>query len=338
MFPVNIDFWIFHFRGYEGHWALATLIMGYFYQRHRSLKSGYSQEWFDQAWGISILSGFFFARFFHFAFWDQKAFLENPIIFFTATGGFAIFGGTIGTAFGAFVYCQITKKNFLHWCDSLMVPLTLGLCFSRLSCFLNGDAYGLPTSLPWGLVFSENSDAWMGEWYAIYPYYRDAENPLAILSQIFAPYVNLADIPIPEKVSHLRGLGFHNLADLSTLYPPVAGADFKTKLLELGLVPFPVVYPKVHPTQLYEVFLMFIVLFFMLRIEKYSWSQNLMFFFFWVFYGLVRFFIEIFRGDRHLFLGNLTYAQVIALTITVISGLILFVRLKNIKKQEPRIS
>ncbi len=315
MFPVNIDFWIFHFRGYEGHWAVGILILGYFYQRARSLKAGYNLDWYNTAWAWAIISGFIFARVFHFLFWDTKQFFSNPLILFTSTGGFAILGGTIGTAFGAWVYCQYTKVNFLHWCDSLMIPLTLGLVLSRFSCFFNGDAYGLPTASIFGVTFSENSDAWMGEWRSLHQYYALDPNPLSVISQIFAPYVNLVDMPIPDSMANLRTLGYQNLADLTRLYPPTATGDYQKELMALGLIPFPVVYPKVHPTQLYEVFNMFVILLAMYRIEKFDFSKERMFFIFWFFYGFNRFVIEFFRGDRNLALGNLTYAQVISLSI-----------------------
>ncbi len=317
MFPVNLDFWIFHFRGYEGHWAVAILILGYFYQRSRSLKAGYNEDWYNKAWGYAIISGMIFARVFHFLFWDTKVFLDNPLIIITAKGGFAILGGTIGTAFGAWVYCQYTKVNFLHWCDSLMIPLTLGLAISRFSCFLNGDAYGLPTASIFGVTFSEASDAWMAEWQSLHSYYALDPNPLAIISQIFSGYVNLSDIPLPSSLNHLQTKGFHSLADLAVLYPPTASGDYQKELISLGLYPFPVIYPRVHPAQLYEVFIMSLVLLAMYKIETFSFSKERMFFVFWLFYGVNRFIIEFFRGDRNLAIGTLTYAQVISLSIVV---------------------
>jgi prolipoprotein diacylglyceryltransferase len=328
MFPVNIDFWIFHFRGYEGHWAIAVLIMGYFYQRSRSLKAGYQLDWYNKAWGYAILSGMVFARVFHFVFWDTKAFLENPSIIITSTGGFAILGGTIGTAFGAWVYCKYTKVNFLHWCDSLMIPLTLGLAISRFSCFFNGDAYGLPTGSMFGVTFSENSDAWMGEWRSLHQYYAMDPNPLAVISQIFSSFINLGDIPLPSSLAHLHAKGFHNLADLTVLYPPTATGDYKKELIALGLFPFPVIYPKVHPAQLYEVVIMSFVLMAMYKVETFSFSKERMFFIFWLFYGVNRFIIEFFRGDRNLAIGTLTYAQVISLGIVFFAIVGFFIKTK----------
>ena len=323
MYPVNIDFWIFHFRGYEGHWALLILLFGYFYQKRRSVQAGYDLEWYNAAWSISIFSGFFFARLFHFLFWDQKNFYENPFLFFSSQGGFAILGATMGTALGAYIYCIYTKKDFLHWCDCLMLPLTIGLCVSRISCFLNGDAYGLPTASIFGITFSEESDAWMNEWRNLHQIYANHPDPLGIISQIFRDYVNLRDIPIPDSYLHLKKMGIENLADLSKFYPPTAKGNYQDNLKNMGLIPFPVIYPKVHPTQLYEIGILFISTLLLIHIEKKSWSKRKLFFIFWIFYGFNRFIIEIFRGDRNLFFKNFTNAQVICLIIILIASIAL---------------
>ncbi|MBP9888428.1 MAG: prolipoprotein diacylglyceryl transferase [Leptospiraceae bacterium] len=315
MFPVNIDWFFFQFRGYEGHWAVGVLLLGYFHQRCRSLKAGYKLEWYNTAWAVAILTAIVFARIFHFVFWDTKNFLQNPIILLTSTGGFAVLGATIGTAFGAWAYCKKTGVDFLAWCDCLMVPLTLGLAISRISCFLNGDAYGLPTASIFGVTFSEDSDAWMAEWRYLHQFYANQEDPLAVISQLFRNYVNLGDMPLPDSLNHLKALGIQNLAELTKYYPPTATGNYKAELVKLGLSPFPVIYPKVHPTQLYETGIMSFVLYLMYKIEKLDWSKRKLFFIFWIFYGLNRFIIEFFRGDRNLILGNLTYAQVITLII-----------------------
>lgn len=325
MFPVNIDWYFIQFRGYEGHWAVGVLILGYFLQRNRSIKAGYKLDWFNMAWAVAILSAIFFARLFHFVFWDTKNFLQNPFLLFYPSGGFAILGATVGTALGAWLYCKKTGVDFLSWCDCLMVPLTVGLAISRMACFLNGDAYGLPTASIFGVSFSENSDAWMAEWKYLHQFYVNSEDPLAVISQMFSKYVNLGDMPLPNSLAHLKELGISNLAELTRYYPPTATGDYKSELVKLGLSPFPVIYPKVHPTQLYEMGIMTIVLYIMYKIDKKEWAKRKQFFIFWIFYGSNRFIVEFFRGDRNLIFGNITYAQMISLSIVffAILGLLL---------------
>ncbi|MCP5501197.1 MAG: prolipoprotein diacylglyceryl transferase [Leptospiraceae bacterium] len=318
MYPVNIEWKFIKFYGYEGHWALLTLVIGFFYQRYNSLKNGYSEDWFISAYSYSILLGFIFARLFHFLFWDTQLFLQDPLIIFKPSGGFAILGGTIGTGLGGYLYCKRTGKDFFHWCDSLMSPIAICLAISRISCFLNGDAYGTPTNSFLGVVFSEDSIDWTSEWKLLHRQYALLPDPLAFLSQHFRQYLNLADIPLPKSLSHLRAEGISNLAELTRFYPPNVSGDYLTVLKSKGLFPFPVIYPPVHPTQLYESFIMFLAFFIIFKLEKITLAKRKLFFIFWVLYGLNRLVIEIFRGDRNVVFFNFTYAQLISM------GLIIF--------------
>ncbi len=68
---------------------MGILALGYYLQRKRSLAAGFSLEWFQTAWFVSILSGMVFARLFHFIFWDTENFLANPSIILSSFGGFA---------------------------------------------------------------------------------------------------------------------------------------------------------------------------------------------------------------------------------------------------------
>lgn len=315
MYPVNIDFGFIKFYGYEGHWALGVLVFGFFYQRYNCLKAGYTSDWFIRAYTISIITGFIFARLFHFLFWDTNSFFQNPLIFFTQGGGFAVLGGTVGTGLGGYLICKIDKKDFLTWCDSLMLPIIIGLSISRISCFLNGDAYGSPTDSIFGLVFSEDSVDWTAKWKSIHYLYTNSQNPLAIISQIFIHQVNLSDIPLPNSLSHIKQTGCFNLACLNIYYPPIAKGDYIKNLVELKLYPFPVVYPPVHPTQLYESILLFFGYIFMIKIQNKVFFKRKLFFVFWAYYAFSRFVVEIFRGDRNILFSDFTYAQVICILI-----------------------
>ncbi|MCE9596613.1 MAG: prolipoprotein diacylglyceryl transferase [Spirochaetia bacterium] len=322
MHPVNINLSFFHAFGYEGHWALMTLVVGFFYQRAKSVQAGYSKDWFISAYSFAILMGFVFARLFHFMFWDTETFLKNPLVVFHAGGGFAILGGTIGTGFGGWVYSRWTGVNFLHWCDSLMTPICLSLALGRLACFLNGDAYGLPTALPWGVTFSSLSSDWMREWQSLHSLYATSPDPLGVLSRIFSSYVTLHDLPLPQTLAGLQSQGVHNIGDLAKFYPPNANLS-QTQLATLGLYPFPIVTPKVHPAQLYETILMLIGYVFIMFAEKQPWCKQRTFFLFWIVYGINRLLIETVRGDRNLALAGLTYAQLISILL-IVSGIFAF--------------
>ncbi len=323
MAPVHLEFLGLRFHGYEGHWAFLALLLGFYYQRAKSQAAGYSNDWFVSAYSAAVLTGFIFARLFHFLFWDTQAFLRDPSLLIRPGGGFAILGGTVGTAVGGWIYCRKTGVNFLHWCDSLMAPICLCLALGRLACFLNGDAYGLPSALPWAVSFSENSTDWMGQWNALHPLYATDPQPLGVLAHIFGNYVQLKDIPLPGALSALHAEGVSNLADLARYYPPLANLS-TAELARKGLVPFPVVVPRVHPAQLYELCIMLAAYGLIVFAQTRTWGRQRLFFLFWICYGLNRFVIEMFRGDRNVAFASLTYAQVISLLLAAAGAISMF--------------
>ncbi|MBS3812698.1 prolipoprotein diacylglyceryl transferase [Candidatus Bipolaricaulota bacterium] len=71
--------------------------------------------------------------------------------------GLAIHGGLIGGLIGLSVYVKIKDVPFWDFADALAPALILGQAIGRVGNFLNGDAYGFPTDLPWGVRFKANT-------------------------------------------------------------------------------------------------------------------------------------------------------------------------------------
>ncbi|MFQ5428102.1 MAG: prolipoprotein diacylglyceryl transferase [Thermodesulfobacteriota bacterium] len=74
-------------------------------------------------------------------------------------GGLAIHGGIAGGIIAAWIYLRRKKISFWQLSDCVAPALILGQAFGRFGNFMNGDAHGVPTALPWGLVFSPESAA-----------------------------------------------------------------------------------------------------------------------------------------------------------------------------------
>lgn len=67
------------------------------------------------------------------------------------TGGIAIHGAIVGALLGAFIYTRLNKLNFLEWIDLGAPCMAIGQAIGRWGNFFNQEAYGRPTTLPWGL-------------------------------------------------------------------------------------------------------------------------------------------------------------------------------------------
>lgn len=64
-------------------------------------------------------------------------------------GGLAIYGGIIGGVVTAYVFCKKRKINFLDLLDYIVPFLALGQGIGRWGNFINVEAYGIETNLPW---------------------------------------------------------------------------------------------------------------------------------------------------------------------------------------------
>ena len=67
-------------------------------------------------------------------------------------GGLAIYGGVIGAAATVIIYCRAKKISLGSVLDMLAVGLLIGQSIGRWGNFVNGEAFGAATSLPWGMT------------------------------------------------------------------------------------------------------------------------------------------------------------------------------------------
>ena len=76
-------------------------------------------------------------------------------------GGSVSIGVLFGAIFGAFVYSKRAKLDFLVMLDLFAPYFALSSAIGRIGCFLRGCCFGIPTSLPWGILYGAGSLASM---------------------------------------------------------------------------------------------------------------------------------------------------------------------------------
>ncbi|NLF35417.1 MAG: prolipoprotein diacylglyceryl transferase [Clostridiales bacterium] len=64
-------------------------------------------------------------------------------------GGLAIYGAVIAGVLTVFIFTKIRKLSFAAWADMGCLGLLIGQAVGRWGNFVNGEAYGGPTALPW---------------------------------------------------------------------------------------------------------------------------------------------------------------------------------------------
>ncbi len=70
-------------------------------------------------------------------------------------GGMSWFGGLVGGLVAGLIVVRIKRLPVMPLLSAAAPALTLGQAVGRIGCFLVGDDYGRPTSLPWGIAFPQ---------------------------------------------------------------------------------------------------------------------------------------------------------------------------------------
>jgi phosphatidylglycerol---prolipoprotein diacylglyceryl transferase len=154
MFPIHLDLGFRRFYFYEGLYFLIAIVVAYLWAAKRIRRYGLSEDQFWRALIGALIGMLIGARLFHFIFWQPSLLVSRPLVFFNYwDGGLSITGGLAGGIGGASLAFIKRKERFLEYFAVLSPAVLLGQAIGRIGCFMNGDAWGIPTSLPWGLRF-----------------------------------------------------------------------------------------------------------------------------------------------------------------------------------------
>jgi len=84
--------------------------------------------------------------------WEQLA--ANPLsLLMVWQGGMSFHGGLIGVAVLLVWYARHLRRPLLEMMDFVAPLVPIGLGAGRVGNFINGELWGLPTDLPWGMVY-----------------------------------------------------------------------------------------------------------------------------------------------------------------------------------------
>lgn len=80
--------------------------------------------------------------------WEE--FKDDPLsVLYIWNGGLAIYGGVIGAIVGIIVLAKVKKKNVFAIFDLTSLGFLIGQSIGRWGNFMNREAYGGETTLPW---------------------------------------------------------------------------------------------------------------------------------------------------------------------------------------------
>ena len=152
-------------RWYGLFFALGLFMAGW-YVWVQFKRQGVPQGVFEELFIYVFIGIFVGARLGHCLFYETAYYMEHPLemllpINFLPNGewefigyqGMASHGGGVGLIVTLLIYGWRKSISFLPAMDIIAVSTPLCGAFIRLGNFMNGEIVGIPTSLPWGVVF-----------------------------------------------------------------------------------------------------------------------------------------------------------------------------------------
>jgi phosphatidylglycerol:prolipoprotein diacylglycerol transferase len=92
-------------------------------------------------------------------FYNTSVLWTDPLEVFKAWhGGMSFHGGLIGVSIGLMLFARLNKVDVLRLGDLTAPCVPIGLFFGRIANFINGELWGRPTHLPWGIIFPRAGD------------------------------------------------------------------------------------------------------------------------------------------------------------------------------------
>jgi len=89
-------------------------------------------------------------------FYEPSYYLANPgDIIAVWKGGMAFHGALVGCLIAIWVFARRNGVSPWSTGDLVTAAVPIGLFFGRIANFINGELFGRPTTVPWGMVFPE---------------------------------------------------------------------------------------------------------------------------------------------------------------------------------------
>ena len=148
--PLQIRWYgLMYLFGFATGWLLAR-------KRAKNPASGWTPAQVDDFITWCVMGLVIGARLGYVLFYDLGVYLKDPLAIFQIwQGGMSFHGGLLGLCAVVWLFGRRHGKSFLQIADFLAPLAPPGLFFGRIGNFINGELWGAPTSLPWGVLFPD---------------------------------------------------------------------------------------------------------------------------------------------------------------------------------------
>lgn len=159
VFP-NIDPVAFSFGPLHVHWYGLMYLIGFAaawglaHYRSKHYQLGWNAEQISDLVFFSALGVIIGGRLGYMLFYNFPELVHKPWTLFKIwEGGMSFHGGLLGVIAALWLLSFKLGKSFLQISDFVAPLVPVGLAAGRLGNFINGELWGRPTDMPWGMVF-----------------------------------------------------------------------------------------------------------------------------------------------------------------------------------------
>ncbi|MBT4937196.1 hypothetical protein HON22_04740 [Candidatus Peregrinibacteria bacterium] len=153
MYPILFHIYGFEFYTYPIVIFIGILVSSYVFIRLCFSKKLMIDFFSDYLW-LFAGSSFVFARIGGILETPYAYTLEPIKILNVLDGGYNFYAGILGFLVSFLLVSSLKKENFWKWMDTLSLSFLLFTLFLFIAEFLAGKNYGLPSDLPWAIVFN----------------------------------------------------------------------------------------------------------------------------------------------------------------------------------------
>ena len=148
-----------HVRWYGLLFAVGFLF-GYNHGEKMFKHENIDLKWLESLFIYLIVATIIGARLGHVLFYGWGYYSQHPIeILYVWQGGLASHGGVLGIIIAMFIWSKYVSKRSILWVlDRVVVPSVFVAALIRLGNLMNSEIYGIPTTLPWGVIFERNHE------------------------------------------------------------------------------------------------------------------------------------------------------------------------------------
>tara|TARA_B100001173_G_scaffold302427_1_gene304120 strand:- start:69 stop:851 length:783 start_codon:yes stop_codon:yes gene_type:complete len=154
----NFDPVAFQIQSFEIRWYslayIAGIIIGWLLCKKIFIKNSNINEKFDDYITYLIIGIIVGGRFGYVIFYNFNYYVNNILdIFKIWEGGMSFHGGLIGIIVTSVLFAKKHNQNSFLYLDLVSLVAPIGIFFGRLANFINSELYGIPTEVPWAVIF-----------------------------------------------------------------------------------------------------------------------------------------------------------------------------------------